>query len=117
MECTKYKQLYEYKVDFVSACSTTPNSVAVAFPSFSSRPANLEEQWKRLQHLHAVVDDLKALAYSTHDKIPNAEKSIDDLEQYGQSNCLIIHGAKYVPKEGKYLECKNFVCDLINEKI
>ena len=64
-----------------------------------------------------MVDDLKALVYSTQDKIHSAEKSIDDLEQYSRSNCLIIHGAKDVPKEGKYLECENFVCDLINEKI
>ena len=95
-----YKQLDEYKADFVTACNTTPNPVAAAFPSFSGRPANLEEQWKRLQDLHAVVDDLKALVCSTQDRIQSAEKSIDDLEQYGRSNCLIIHGAKDVPKEG-----------------
>ena len=112
-----YKQLDEYKADFVTACNTTTNPVAAAFPSFSGRPANLKEQWKRLQDLYAVVDDLKALVYSTQDRIHSAEKSIDDLEQYGRSNCLIIHGAKDVPKEGKYLECENFVCDLINEKI
>ena len=112
-----YKQLDEYKADFVTACNTTTNPVAAAFPSFSGRPANLEEQWKRLQDLYAVVDDLKALVCSTQDRIQSAEKSIDDLEQYGRSNCLIIHGAKDVPKEGKYLECENFVCDLINEKI
>ena len=112
-----YKQLDEYKADFVSACNTTPNSVAAAFPHFSGRPVNLEEQWKRLQDLYAVVDDLKALVYSTQDKIQSAEKSINDLEQYGRSNCLIIHGAKDVPKEGKYLECENFVCDPINKKI
>ena len=54
-----YKQLDKYKADFVSAYNTTPHSVAAAFPSFSGRPANLEEQWKRLQGLYAVVDDLK----------------------------------------------------------
>ena len=52
-----YKQLDKYKADFVSACNTTSNSFAAAFPSFSGRPANLEEQWKRLQDLYAVVDD------------------------------------------------------------
>ena len=112
-----YKQLDEYEADFVSACNTTPISVAAAFPSFSGRPASLEEQWKRLQDLYAVGNDLKALVYSTQDKIQSAEKSIDDVEQNGRSNCLIIHDAKDVPKEKKYLECENFVCDLINEKI
>ena len=34
-----------------------------------------------------------------------------------QNSGLIIRGAKDVSKEGKYLECENFVCDLINEKI
>ena len=96
-----YKQLDEYKADFVSACNTTPHSVAAAYSFVSGRPANLEEQWKQLQDLYAVVDDLKARVYSTQDKIQRAEKSIDDLEQYGRSNCLIIHGAKDVPKEGK----------------
>ena len=112
-----YKQLGEYKADFVTACNTTTNPVAAAFPSFSGRPANLEEQWKRLQALYAVVDDLKALVYSTQDRIHSVEKFIDDLEQYGRSNCLIIYGAKDVPKEGKHLECENFVSDLLNEKI
>ena len=56
-----YKQLDEYKADFVTACNTTPNPVAAAFPSFSGRPANLEEQRKRLQDRYAVFDDLKAL--------------------------------------------------------
>ena len=60
---------------------------------------------------------IKSLVYSTQGKIHSAEKSIDDLKQYVRSNCLIIHGAKDDPKEGKYLECKNFLCDLINEKI
>ena len=112
-----YEQLDKYKADFVTVCNTTPNPVAAALPSFSGRPANLEEQWKRLQDLFAVVDDLKALVYSTQERIQSAEKSISDLEQYGRSNCLIIHGAKDVPKEGKYLECENFVFGLINEKI
>ena len=84
------KQLDEYKADFVTACNTT-NPVAAAFPSFSGRPANLEKQWKQLQDPYAVVDDLKALVCSTQDRIQSAEKSIDDLEQYGRSNCLIIH--------------------------
>ena len=47
-----YKQLQlvdEYKAEFVTACNTTPNPVAAAFPSFSGWRANLEEQWKRLQ--------------------------------------------------------------------
>ena len=112
-----YKQLDQYKADFVTACNTTPNPVAAAFPSFSNRPAHLEEQWKRLQDLYAVVDNLKAPVYSTQDRIQSAEKSIDDLEQYGRSNCRIIYGAKDVLKEGKYFECENFVCDLCNEKI
>ena len=74
-----YKQLDEYKADFVTACNTTPNPIAAAFPSFSDRSANLEEQWKRLQDLYAAVNDLKALVYSTQHRIQSAEKSIDDF--------------------------------------
>ena len=100
-----YKQLDEYEADFVSACNTTPISVAVAFPSFLGRPASLQEQWKRLQDLYAVVDDLN---FKGSGLFYPGEKSIDDLEQYGRSNCLIIHGAKDVPKEGSTLNAKIF---------
>ena len=50
-----YKQLDEYKADFVTACNTTPNPVAAAFPSFSGRAANLKEQWKQICTLWSMI--------------------------------------------------------------
>ena len=71
-----------------------------------------------------MIQISKALVYSTQDKIESVEKSIDDLEQYGPSNCLIIHGAKGFRKRVGTLIAKIFVCDhsflwcdLINEEI
>ena len=115
-----YKQLDEYKADFVTACNTTTNPVAAAFPSFSGRPANLEEQWKRLLDLYAVVDDLKALVCSTQDRIQSAGKSIDELN--GRSNCMVDQTVsssmepRMFQKRGSTYDAK-ILCDLINEKI
>ena len=47
-------------------------------------------------------------------RLASAEKKLNDLEQYGRSNCLIVHGCKEVPKSGKYLETENYICKTLN---
>ena len=47
-------------------------------------------------------------------KVEDQEQKLDDLEQYGRSNCLIIHRCVEVPKRGEYLEHEKHVCGLLN---
>ena len=37
------------------------------------------------------------------------EKKVDDLNQYGPRNCLILHGCRNVPTKGSYIDFENFV--------
>ena len=43
---------------------------------------------------------------------------MDDLEQYGRSNCLILHGCVDLPKENAgYVTFENFVLDTLNSRL
>ena len=42
---------------------------------------------------------------------------MDDLQKYGRSNCLILHGCVNLPKENAdYLTFENFVLDTLNSR-
>ena len=62
-----------------------------------------------LLKLHQMID-------STIKRLSAVERRQDGLEQYNQSNCLVIHGCENIPKSklGKYLEIENFVCTTLN---
>ena len=36
------------------------------------------------------------------------------MEQFSRSNCLIVYKCEEVPKNGKYLESENYICDKLN---
>ena len=57
-----------------------------------------EQQEIELEGLRQDFDQLKALVHSMLPRIDKIEKEKGDLEQYGRSNCLIVHGCKEAPK-------------------
>ena len=58
------------------------------------------------------LDKIQSIVDSAMKRISAVEKWVNDLEQYGQSNCLIIHGCKNVPdsKSEKNPETEKYVC-------
>ena len=54
-----------------------------------------------------------------NEKKSAVEKRVDDFKQYGQSNCLIIHGCQNVSdsKPGENLETEKYVCNIINTSL
>ena len=43
---------------------------------------------------------------------------MNDLEQYGRSNCLVLHGCVYLPKENAgHVTFENFVLDTLNSRL
>ena len=45
------------------------------------------------------------------------ERELDDLEQYGRRNCLILHGCNNVPKERNYFGFEQFVVNKLNTRL
>ena len=112
METIKVR-LDKYLNDFING-SNGSCSVSAAVPSSLDNPNHKEAQRKELDSMQLAFTKLKNLVDSAMVRLVSAEKKIDDLEQYGRSNCLIVHGCKEVPKSGKYLETKNYICKTLN---
>ena len=73
------------KTDTPAASFVSPEKV-----SSSRFVAELVEISKRIEVLEKMVKSLVAMASEN-------ERKLDDLEQYGRSNCLILHKCKNVP--------------------
>ena len=80
--------------------------------------SNVSNEWKmdkqqiELKGLRQDFDKLKAFVHSMLPRIDKIEKEKDDHEQYGRSNCLIVHGCKEAPKRGEHLKNENYICNL-----
>ena len=111
METIKVR-LDKYQNDFING-SNGSCSVSTAVPSLGY-PNHKEAQRKELDSMQLAFTKLKNLFDSAMVRFTSAEKKIDDLEQYGRSNCLIVNGCKEVPKSGKSLETENYICKTLN---
>ena len=60
---------------------------------------------------------LKDLVDSALERLAAAERKMDNLEQYSRSNCLIVHGCRDIPKEGKHLETEQYICNTLNNHL
>ena len=100
-------RLDKYELDF---CNKSDAGSAGG----ASIVSDSDSQQKELQALQTAFTQLKAVVDSAIERVSAVEKKADDLEQYGRSNCLIVHGCQDVPKSGKFLETENFVCSTLN---
>ena len=105
-----YEAIYENKVK---------NKNSDAASSAVSITGNTMEKQEDLKHMQNNFNKIQQMVDSAIKRISAVEKRVDDLEQYGQSNCLIIHGCENVPdsKPGKTLKTEKYVCDIINSNL
>ena len=59
--------------------------------------------------MRTAFSNLKKMVDQLQNKVEDQEQKLDDLEQYGRSNSLIIHRCEEVPKRGEYLEHEKYV--------
>ena len=50
------------------------------------------EQHQELMKLSTIIDSIKVEVGQLAEMMEKQEQYLDDLEQYGRSNCLILHG-------------------------
>lgn len=89
-------------------------SVGAACSSLVTGDRKQEEQLKSMKEAIGRIEKiLEDVARSTREN----ERKLDDLEQYGRRNCLILHGCKNVPKKGSYYDFEKFVVDKLNSRL
>jgi len=78
-----------------------------------SLTSDISAQGRELHEISELIATLKASLESLQTKVSKQELAIDALEQYGRSNCLILHGSK-VPAGSS---CDNHVVNVLNSKL
>ena len=101
----------EYQSNFLNSSSVNEKADASAFVSGTSSGKGQKELSQLITAIKATIKDLAR-------QIEEKEKRLDDLEQYGRSNCLILHGCVDLPKENAgYVTFENFVLDTLNSRL
>ena len=107
----------EYQSNFLNSSSVNENADASAFVSGTGTSSG-KGQKELLEELSQSITEIKAKIKDLAKQIEEKEKRMDDLEQYGRSNCLILHGCVDLPKENAgYVTFENFVLDTLNSRL
>ncbi|XP_078483404.1 LOW QUALITY PROTEIN: uncharacterized protein LOC144743459 [Ciona intestinalis] len=102
-----FLQLKNKQDEYESGNANSKNNDAAspAFAVITGSP-ELKEMRKMLNGLEISLKDLTALVKRTDDRL-------DDLEQYGRRNCLIVHGSRRVP--GDRNSFLHYVLNILNK--
>lgn len=73
----------------------------------------LNELEEKVKNLTKVVNEKVATLEMTAQEQAN---KLDDLEQYGRRNCLLLHGCPKFP-EGSYIDMEMFVLNVLNSNL
>ena len=105
----------EYKSNFLNSSAVNENADA---PAFVSDTSSGKGQKELLEELSQSINVIKATTKNLAKQIEKKEKRMDDLEQYGRSNCFILHVCVNLPKESAgYVTFENFVLDTLNSRL
>ena len=67
------------------------NKQDIAGTSFTGKTTRSDQQ-EKLEELSTLIDSIKDEIERLAKAMEKQEQDLDDLEQYGRSNCLILHG-------------------------
>ena len=86
-----------------------------AAPSFSGTHSNQEEMLRKMRD---AIESLDNLVAKLEKQVYINSCQVDDLEQYGRRNCLILHGCKNIPtNQASYHDFEKFVINKLNTKL
>ena len=75
------------------------------------------DQASELKEMRLVFNNVKKMVDRLQTRKKEQKQKLDDLEQYGRSNCLIVHKCENVPKQGEYLENEKYICNILNQNL
>ena len=86
------------------------DSAGAACSCFSGQSQQLQDLENAIARVDTIVEGLAKSLRET-------QNSLDDLEQYGRRNCLILHGCPDQPVGGKYPVFESYVTNKLNSEL
>ena len=74
-------------------------------------------QSQQLQDLENAIARVDTIVEGLAKSLRETQNSLDDLEQYGRRNCLILHGCPDQPVGGKYPVFESYVTNKLNSEL
>ena len=74
------------------------------------------EQHQELMKLSTIIDSIKVEVGQLAEMVEKQEQYLDDLEQYGRSNCLILHGNN-IDHRISSMDVEKYVLNILNTKL
>ena len=74
-------------------------------------------QSQQLQDLENAIARVDTIVEGLAKSLRKTQNSLDDLEQYGRRNCLILHGCSDQPVGGKYSIFESYVTNKLNSEL
>ena len=108
----------KYEAEYASTdgrSDAETNSSGPAASAANALVVDRKEQRVKLAKMRTAFNNLQKIVDRLHKRIEEQERKLDDLEQYGRSNCLIVHRCDEVPNAREYLEHEKYVSNIQNQ--
>ena len=101
----------EYQNNFFGDKDKTAAASDIVSESVDLQGRQLHELAETIASVRCAVDQIAA-------QVQENERRLDEMEQYGRSNCLILHGCKDLPpKDAENKVVEKHVIDVLNSKL
>ena len=113
-------RLAKYEAEYASTGSRPDAEISSSGPAAVAADAvvvDRKEQGVELAEMRTAYNNLQKIVDRLHNRIEEQERKLDDLEQYGRSDCLIVHRCEEVPNRGEYLEHEKYACNILNQNL
>ena len=77
----------------------------------------ISDQSQQLQDLENAIARVDTIVEGLAKSVRETQNSLDDLEQYGRRNCLIVHGCSDQPVGGKYPVFESYVTNKLHSEL
>ena len=74
------------------------------------------EQHQELMKLSTIIDSIKVEVGQLAEMVEKQEQYLDDLEQYGRSNCFILHGNN-IDHRISSMDVEEYVLNILNTRL
>ena len=82
---------------------------------FVGEKENIEQHYE-LMKLSTIIDSIKVEVGQLAEMVEKQEQYLDDLEQYGRFNCLILHGNNIDHKISS-MDVEKYVLNILNTRL
>ena len=115
---TKQAQYEKLYLGLESKEQNTAGVTCVSGADLSAQGNHLQEISDMIATVSAAVESLQASVSKLDARVSNNERWLDSLEQYGRSNCLILHGSKRLePAPSSYQAFEEGVISTLNTSL